>query len=128
MASDELKRWTQAATANPGRAWRAGIRLGLGTDAGPSFGTDATAQELGLYVASGVPAAEAIRAATSTNAEILGLGSELGRIQPGYRADLIAVTGDPDEDVGRLRVVDFVMKNGAIYRGPGLSAAAQVQQ
>ncbi|MEP6633617.1 MAG: amidohydrolase family protein [Luteimonas sp.] len=121
-SSAELKAWTDAALAGPGRAWRAGIRLGLGTDGGPSFDPDATAREVGLYVASGVPAAEAIRAATSNGAEILGLGSELGHIKPGFTADLIAVNGNPIDDVARLREVVFVMKDGVVYKS--IDAAA----
>jgi len=120
-SSADLKAWADAAVAGPGRAWRAGIRLGLGTDGGPSFDTDATAREIGLYVASGVPAAEAIRAATSNGAEILDMGNELGRLRPGYRADLIAVDGSPLDDVARLRSVDFVMKDGVVYRSDAMS-------
>ena len=120
-SSADLKAWADAAVAGPGRAWRAGIKLGLGTDGGPSFDADATAREIGLYVASGVPAAEAIRAATSNGAEILDMGNELGRLRPGYRADLIAVDGSPLDDVARLRSVDFVMKDGVVYRSDAMS-------
>jgi len=125
MEDADLKAWTEAALAGPGRAWRAGIPLGLGTDSGPSFAPDATAREVGLYVASGVPVAEAIRAATTTNAEILGLSGRLGRIAPGYLADLIAVTGDPIADVTRLRNVSFVMKDGIVDRLDPIAADAQ---
>lgn len=113
---DELRQWTDDAMGTAGRAWRAGIRLGLGTDGGPSVGPDATAREVGLYVASGVPAAEAIKAATSNGAEILGMADELGRIQPGYLADIIAVDGNPVDDPAHLRNVAFVMKNGVVYK------------
>lgn len=122
-SGDDLKAWTDAALAGPGRAWRAGIRLGLGTDGGPSFEPTATARELELYVASGVPAAEAIRAATSNGAEILGMGEELGSIRPGYLADLIAVDGDPLQEIARLQKVVFVMKDGIIHK----SAVDEVQ-
>lgn len=112
----DLKAWTDAAVAGPGRAWRAGIRLGLGTDGGPSFDATTTAREIELYVASGVPASEAIKAATSNGAEILGLGAELGRIRPGDLADLIAVNSNPLENVSHLRHVSFVMKEGVIFK------------
>ena len=112
----DLKAWTDAATQAPGRAWRAGIRLGLGTDGGPSFPPDATAREVGLYVASGVPAAEAIRAATASGAEALGMAGSLGLIRPGYLADIIAVEGSPIDDPERLRSVVFVMKDGIVHR------------
>lgn len=115
-SGDDLKAWSEAALAGPGRAWRAGIRLGLGTDGGPSFEPTATAREVELYVASGVPAAEAIRAATSNGAEILGMGDELGSIRPGYLADLIAVDGDPLREIGRLQKVVFVMRDGIVHK------------
>lgn len=113
--ADDLEAWTDSAMAVPGRAWRAGIRLGLGTDGGPSFPVDATAREVGLYVESGVPVAEAIRAATSNGADILGMGASLGRLRPGHIADIIAVDGSPLEDPARLRHVVFVMKDGIVH-------------
>jgi imidazolonepropionase-like amidohydrolase len=109
-----LRRWTQAAVVNPGRAWKAGIRLGVGSDSGSRDDAFATAREVELFVASGVPAAEAIAAATSTNAEILNMQDRLGRIRTGFEADLIAVESDPALDVAKLRTVSFVMKGGAI--------------
>lgn len=114
--TDELKQWADAAVANPGRAWRAGIPLALGTDGGPSFDADTTAKEVGLYVAAGVPASAALAAATRNGAEALGMGDRLGRVQAGYIADLIAVDGDPLADVERLRTVLFVMKDGVVHR------------
>lgn len=112
---EELQRWVDAAKAGPGRAWRAGVPLGLGTDGGPSFDVTATAKEIELYVASGVPAPEALKAATAGNADALGLGHELGRIRPGFLADLIAVENDPSTDVAQLQQVRFVMKEGVVY-------------
>ena len=113
---EELRAWADAAIAGPGRAWRAGIPLGLGTDGGPSFEPTATADEIGLYVASGVPAGEALRAATCNGAAALGMDDSLGRIAPGYLADLIAVDGDPNAEVATLGEVRFVMKDGVIHR------------
>lgn len=118
-SGEELRAWADAGIAGPGRAWRAGIPLGLGTDGGPSFEPTATADEIGLYVASGVPAAEAIRAATRNGAAVLGMQDSLGRILPGYLADLIAVDRDPATDVATLHEVGFVMKDGVIHRAPG---------
>jgi imidazolonepropionase-like amidohydrolase len=114
LPAEALRRWTQAAMVNPGRAWQAGIRLGVGSDSGSRDDAFATAREVELFVASGVPAAAAIAAATSTNAEILNLQDRLGRIRPGFQADLIAVESDPALDVAKLRTVSFVMKGGAI--------------
>lgn len=117
--TDELKQWADAAVANPGRAWRAGIPLALGTDGGPSFDADTTAKEVGLYVAAGVPVSAALAAATRNGAEALGMGDALGRVQPGFIADLIATTGDPLADVAALRTVAFVMKDGAVHTPSG---------
>jgi imidazolonepropionase-like amidohydrolase len=116
LPPEGLRRWTQASMANPGRAWRAGIRLGVGSDSGGRNDTHATAREVELFVASGVPASDAIAAATVTNAEILGMQDKLGRIRPGFEADLIAVHGDPVADVAKLNSVSFVMKGGAVVR------------
>jgi imidazolonepropionase-like amidohydrolase len=74
------------------------------------------AREVGLYVDSGVPVAEAIRAATYNGAVVLGMEDRLGRIAPGYLADIIAVDGSPLEEPSRLRNVVFVMKDGFVYR------------
>ncbi|MEH6414073.1 amidohydrolase family protein [Pseudomonas sp. CGJS7] len=112
--SDDLRSWTEAAKAGPGRAWRAGVPLALGTDGGPSFEPTATAQEIGLYVQSGVPLAQAVRAATAGNADALGLGAETGRVRVGYRADLIAVAGDPQGDAAHLQRMRMVMKQGRL--------------
>ncbi len=120
-----LKRWTEAAVVNPGRAWKAGIRLGVGSDSGSRDDAFATAREVELFVASGVPAADAIAAATSTNAEILNMQDRLGRIRPGFEADLIAVESDPALDVAKLRTVSFVMKGGAIVVHRSIKDRAQ---
>jgi imidazolonepropionase-like amidohydrolase len=53
--------------------------------------------------------------ATSGGAEALGLGKEIGTLAPGYRADIIAVAGDPTRDITELQRVKFVMKGGAVY-------------
>jgi imidazolonepropionase-like amidohydrolase len=116
LPPEGLRRWTEASMKNPGRAWRAGIRLGVGSDSGSRNDAQATAREIELFVASGVPAAEAIAAATVTNAEILGMSDRLGRIRKGFEADLIAVEGDPITNVAKLHSVSFVMKGGAVVR------------
>jgi imidazolonepropionase-like amidohydrolase len=118
LPPEALRRWTQAAMANPGRAWRAGIRLGVGSDSGSRNDAHATAREIELFVASGVPVGDAIAAATVTNAEILNMQDRLGRIRPGYEADLIAVAGDPLADVAKLHSVSFVMKGGRVVSSP----------
>jgi imidazolonepropionase-like amidohydrolase len=68
----------------------------------------------------GMTAVQALRAATSVDARILGKQKELGRVAPGFDADLIAVTGDPLADLHAIEHVAFVMKAGHIYKGASL--------
>ena len=63
-------------------------------------------------------AAQAIRSATSAAAQLLGMQDKVGVIETGKLADIVAVPGDPLADVTALEKVDFVMKNGAVYRKP----------
>ena len=108
-SQDDLRQWVGAAQAGPGRAWRAGVPLALGTDGGPSFDVFATAQEVALYVASGVPAPAALRAATAGNADALALAESIGRLRAGAWADIIAVPGDPQADVAQWGQIRMVM-------------------
>lgn len=124
LPPEALRRWTQAATVNPGRAWRAGIRLGVGSDSGSRNDSQATAREIELFIASGVPAGDALAAATVTNAEILNMQDRLGRIRPGYEADLIAVDSDPLLDAAKLHTVSFVMKAGVVVQRRNLAHAS----
>jgi imidazolonepropionase-like amidohydrolase len=75
------------------------------------------ALEFGYMVEAGMPAAEALQAATYHAAEVL-VASDLGQLQPGFRADVVAVPGNPLTDISLTRTVSFVMKGGAIYRRP----------
>jgi imidazolonepropionase-like amidohydrolase len=97
-------------------AYRAGIRnIAYASDAGVyTWGENAA--DLEEYVARGVPEAEAIRFATLNPARMLGLDKELGSIEAGKKADIIATTGNPLTDISSLRDVCFVMRDGAIYR------------
>ena len=96
------------------RAYKKGVPIAFGTDAGV-FPHGTNAQEFGYMVEAGMPAAEALRAATIVNATLLGVGDELGQLKPGYIADIIAVEGNPLQDVGVLREMAFVMKEGKVY-------------
>jgi imidazolonepropionase-like amidohydrolase len=64
----------------------------------------------------GISEAEAIRIATVDTAEHLGMSDQIGRLEPGMLADIIAVSGDPLQDISELQRVRFVMKGGVIYK------------
>jgi len=98
------------------KAVRAGVKVVLGTDAA-IFPHGDNAKQFSRMVEFGMTPAQAIRAGTSLAAEALGKSEELGRIAPGYAADIIAVEGNPLEDVTVLETVKFVMKDGAVYVG-----------
>jgi imidazolonepropionase-like amidohydrolase len=100
-----------------GRAWKAGVRIAFGTDAGV-FPHGRNAREFELMVGAGMPPMAAIQSATRNAAELLGESATLGSITVGKLADVVAVDGDPLEDVTRLGSMAFVMKNGVIYKSP----------
>lgn len=96
-------------------AYRAGVTIAFGTDCGVSpHGSNAL--EFVYMVENGMPAMEAIQSATLTTARLLEQQNELGSISAGKLADIIAVDGDPVEDISVLGDVSFVMKGGAVYK------------
>ncbi|MCX5386998.1 amidohydrolase family protein [Streptomyces sp. NBC_00083] len=95
----------------------AGVTLAFGTDAGMFPHAD-NWREFRSLTRAGLSPDAALRAATSTAADLLGR-KDLGRIAPGCTADLIAVPEDPLRDIEALSAVDFVMREGAIHRSPG---------
>lgn len=96
-------------------AYKKGVPIAFGTDAGV-FPHGTNAQEFAYMVEAGMPAAEAMQSATKTNAALLGLSEELGKIKAGFLADLIAVPANPLQDITVLKNVGFVMKDGVIYK------------
>jgi imidazolonepropionase-like amidohydrolase len=98
------------------RAWKAGVKIAFGTDAGVSLHGD-NADEFVFMVEAGMPPAEALRAATIHAATLLRR-DDLGRVAPGLPADIVAVPGDPLADITVVRKVDFVMKDGRVVRQP----------
>ena len=95
------------------KAYKAGVKIGFGTDMGVGPHGD-NALEFGYMVEAGMPANEALQAATFRAAQVLGV-TDLGQIEPGFRADVVAVPGNPLEDITLTRKVAFVMKDGVIY-------------
>jgi imidazolonepropionase-like amidohydrolase len=104
----------------------AGVTLCAGGDVGV-FAHGENARELELMAAAGLPAAQVLIVATAGNAHTFGVGDKLGRVKVGYFADLIAVEGDPTRNIDALRTVQFVMKNGTVFRGAPAVAKAPGQ-
>jgi imidazolonepropionase-like amidohydrolase len=97
------------------KAYPAGVKIAFGTDAGVSK-HGRNADEFELMVKHGMPAGAAIEAATMNAATLLGVQAEVGSLEPGKTADIIAVTGDPTKDVTVLKAVQFVMKDGVVHK------------
>jgi imidazolonepropionase-like amidohydrolase len=97
------------------KAYPAGVKIAFGTDAGVSK-HGRNADEFELMVKHGMPAAAAIEAATVNAAQLLGVDKDVGSLELGKAADLIAVSGDPTRDVTVLKSVNFVMKDGMVHK------------
>ncbi len=97
------------------RAHEGGVTIAFGTDSGVSAHGD-NAQEFGLYVDAGMSEMEAIATATTIGAIHVGLEDQIGRIAPGFVADIVAVDGDPLADIDELLDIDFVMARGVVHK------------
>ncbi len=98
-----------------GRAYKAGVKIAFGTDAAV-FRHGVNALEFRYMVEAGMPTLAALRSATVSAAELLGQTANLGTLEPGKLADVVAVDGDPEQDIDAMQRVRFVMKQGAVYR------------
>jgi len=106
------------------RAVKAGAKMTFGTDAGVCpYGT--SGKQFAFMVKYGMTAMQSIQAATSNAADLLGHASEIGSIKQGKFADLVAVTGDPLKDISVLENIEFVMKDGKVYKSAGAAACSQ---
>lgn len=117
--SDEVMRKTEltndAQRENFAKAVKAGVRIAFGTDSG-IYPHGMNAKNLAFHVRFGQTPIEAIRSATIVSAELMGWEDRVGSLRPGRYADVIAVDGDPLDDVTVLEDVPFVMKGGAVVK------------
>ena len=97
------------------KAYKKGVGIAFGTDAGV-FKHGNNGKEFGFMVEAGMPAMKTIQSATITNATLLKMETELGQIQKGFFADIIAVDDDPTKNIATMENVVFVMKNGVVYK------------
>jgi imidazolonepropionase-like amidohydrolase len=93
----------------------AGVPIAMGSDVGP-FPHGTQAREFSLMVKYGMSPLAAIQAGTLNGAKLLGWQDKIGALKPGYQADIVAVPGNPLENIDALEKVSFVMKAGVIYR------------
>ena len=97
------------------KAYDAGVKIAYGTDSGVSIhGTNA--REAVLMHEAGMPAMQVIKSATVNSADLLGMSDSIGTIEVGKSADIIAVDQSPIKDINELLDVDFVMKQGKVYK------------
>jgi imidazolonepropionase-like amidohydrolase len=98
-----------------GRAYAYGVKIAFGTDAGVFYHGD-NGREFGFMVEAGMPEGEALLSATQTASEVLGLQGQIGSVEAGKYADLVAVDGNPLNDISVMEDVTFVMKGGKVYK------------
>jgi imidazolonepropionase-like amidohydrolase len=101
-----------------GRAYKAGVKIAFGTDAGV-YPHGENAHEFELMVQAGMPPLYAIQAATVHASQLLKHDKDLGSVTAGKLADVVAVTGNPLDNIGLLKQVSFVMKEGVVYKRDG---------
>ncbi len=101
------------------RAYKAGVKIAFGTDAAV-YPHGQNAHEFELMVQAGMPPMFVLQAATTHAAELLNRGKDLGSVTTGKVADLIAVPGNPLDDISLMKRVSFVMKDGVIYKQNGV--------
>jgi imidazolonepropionase-like amidohydrolase len=100
------------------RALKAGVKIAFGTDAGGFDWKIDPAKEFAIMVKYGMTPAQALRSATMTAAELLGMQDKIGSVEAGKYADIVAVPSDPMSDIHQLEKVNFVMKGGVVYVTP----------
>jgi imidazolonepropionase-like amidohydrolase len=124
-ATEQYKGWKKGVDPEPVRisnkrktfqlALQSGVTICMGGDVGV-FPHGDNAREMELMVEYGMSPLRVLQSATSVNAQVFGYADQIGSIQKGLLADLIAVTGDPSVDIKQIRNIRMVMKNGMIYK------------
>jgi imidazolonepropionase-like amidohydrolase len=114
------RRWLMAGTTERHRetfqrALKLGVKIAFGSDLDGNH--ENAGQEFLWMVRYGMPPLQALKSATSVAAELLGWEDRLGSLEPGKLADVVAVAGNPVDDITAMTRVNFVMKNGVVYRG-----------
>ena len=109
---------TPTMVGNAGRAYKAGVKIALGTDF-TGLGDRNKAEEFALLVKAGLTPMDAIFAGTRNAAELIGASKDIGSVQAGRYADIVAVDGDPLADITTLQHVAFVMKGGDVVKKDG---------
>ncbi len=99
-----------------GKAYKAGVKIAFGTDAGV-YAHGKNWMEFVYMHEAGMPALETIKTATLNAADLIGISDETGVIEKGKWADIVAVDGDPSQDIKVMGKVSFVMKSGVVYKG-----------
>jgi imidazolonepropionase-like amidohydrolase len=112
---EKEKKLGQLQRDNFAKAVKAGVKVAFGTDAGV-YPHGENARQFAYMVKYGLTPAQAIRSATSEAAELIGRSKDVGRVAPGCYADIIAVSGDPLENIRLLEDVGFVMKGGKVVK------------
>jgi imidazolonepropionase-like amidohydrolase len=106
------------------KAVQAGVKMSFGTDLGVcAYGS--SPKQFVFMVKYGMTPMQAIQAATSNAADLLGHSKELGSIKVGKYADMVAVSGDPLQDIRVLEHIEFVMKEGKVYKSSGAASCSQ---
>ncbi len=100
------------------RAYAAGVKIAFGTDAG-TFAHGTNAKEFDLMVGFGMTPMDALRSATVVTADLFGISAEAGTLEAGKLADVVAVKGDPLDQISVMRQIDFVMKSGRVAKRDG---------
>src|SRR5258708_39985020 len=114
MFAEKMKTTTAVSRQNVGKAIQAGVKIAFGTDAAV-YPHGLNAHEFAVYVQQGMTPLQAIQTATVNASDLLGW-KQIGSIEPGNFADIIAVNGDPTKDVTLLQDPVLVMKGGVVYK------------